>query len=246
LDGIDDGSGHVKYCVGVPGRDYCPKVILAKEGEQCGLDSTTGKKIADCEPNLVCTSQTANVGSTGGPAGIKVGGSIGVCVKTTPSQDCYVKKIVNCIKAPCEITVCPTTTPANQCSWCGLKCGIVSADQGCPEIAPPMGKSCVSGENGVCVIKNVTPTPPACTERLLCMDEEPACMPDLAVGAPPFCPPNVRGDANGDGKINLVDFDIWKNDSLKKLTSTATDFNKDGKTNIVDFNIWKKAYLANN
>jgi len=99
---------------------------------------------------------------------------------------------------------------------------------------------------GVVYCPETTQTPP-CTKRLECMDDANPCMPDLAPGAPPFCPPvtNTKGDANGDGKSNLVDFDMWKNDFLKGLTSTATDFNKDGSTNDADFIIWKNAYLAN-
>ena len=51
------------------------------------------------------------------------------------------------------------------------------------------------------------------------------------------------GDANGDGKVDLVDFGIWKNEYLGKLTTKLSDFNKSGVVDLGDFGVWKKAYL---
>lgn len=56
-----------------------------------------------------------------------------------------------------------------------------------------------------------------------------------------------KGDANGDGKVDLVDFGIWKVNylvSIKPVESKA-DFNCDSRVDLVDFGIWKKAYLKN-
>lgn len=53
----------------------------------------------------------------------------------------------------------------------------------------------------------------------------------------------VVGDANSDGMVDLVDFEIWKREYLGKTTSTKADFNRDGKANLVDFAIWKRGYL---
>ncbi len=71
-----------------------------------------------------------------------------------------------------------------------------------------------------------------------------------------FCQlkPTLMADANGDGKADLVDFAIWKNEYLTFVQNPATsfdssmwksDFNKDGKVDLVDFSIWKSAYLSN-
>ena len=58
----------------------------------------------------------------------------------------------------------------------------------------------------------------------------------------------------GDGKADLVDFAIWKNEYLTFLQNPVTsfdssmrksDFNKDGKVDLVDFSIWKSVYLSN-
>jgi len=46
----------------------------------------------------------------------------------------------------------------------------------------------------------------------------------------------------GDAKIDLVDFGIWKTEYLPG-TKNRADFNKDGSVNLVDFGIWKREYL---
>jgi hypothetical protein len=49
----------------------------------------------------------------------------------------------------------------------------------------------------------------------------------------------LRGDANGDGFVDGVDFGLWnKNKFTAGTTWTAGDFNCDGSTNNLDFNIW--------
>lgn len=53
---------------------------------------------------------------------------------------------------------------------------------------------------------------------------------------------SVLGDANRDGKVDLVDFSIWKSEYLGGM-KIKCDFNKDGSVNLVDFGIWKKEYL---
>lgn len=56
-----------------------------------------------------------------------------------------------------------------------------------------------------------------------------------------------EGDANGDQKMDLVDFGMWKSEYLAsiKAQSVKSDFNCDGKADLVDFGIWKKSYLNN-
>lgn len=52
-------------------------------------------------------------------------------------------------------------------------------------------------------------------------------------------------DVNNDGKIDLVDFDMWKRVYLENRTTAETDFDANGKTNLADFKIWKQFYLSN-
>lgn len=47
-----------------------------------------------------------------------------------------------------------------------------------------------------------------------------------------------HGDANCDGKIDLIDFNLWRQQFTTTVISSA-DFNSDGKVDLVDFNIWR-------
>lgn len=59
----------------------------------------------------------------------------------------------------------------------------------------------------------------------------------------PYCSLKNQGDANCDGKIDILDFGIWKGEFLNELEGRTTkrnsNFNKDSAITIVDFNIWK-------
>jgi len=52
----------------------------------------------------------------------------------------------------------------------------------------------------------------------------------------------VLGDADGNGKVNVADFAIWKTEYLTK-NGTKSDFDKNGRVTIGDFAIWKTEYL---
>jgi len=52
-------------------------------------------------------------------------------------------------------------------------------------------------------------------------------------------------DVNNDGKIDLVDFDMWKRVYIENRNTPETDFDGNGKTNLADFKIWKQFYLSN-
>lgn len=107
---------------------------------------------------------------------------------------------------------------------------------------PPM-----TGKTGICVKELFKPT---CIPRPACLDgiKDPETgrimycdMPEGAV----FCPTEVGGDANSDGKVDLIDFSIWKKEYLNGSNDKVADFNKDSKVNLVDFSIWKASYLIN-
>lgn len=65
-----------------------------------------------------------------------------------------------------------------------------------------------------------------------------------------YCSLKNQGDANCDGKINILDFNLWKNEFLSELEEKTTkrdsDFNKDNLVTILDFNIWRTGFLINN
>jgi hypothetical protein len=109
-------------------------------------------------------------------------------------------------------------------------------------------RSVVRDGTGVCVKDGSGG--PICIPRPACMDgiEDPAtgkmifCDPPTGVN---ICPIDVKGDANKDGKVDLVDFTIWKKEYLLDGKPGMADFNKDGKVDLVDFTIWKSSYLVN-
>jgi hypothetical protein len=52
----------------------------------------------------------------------------------------------------------------------------------------------------------------------------------------------VNGDANGDGKVDLADQFVWKQEYFSRVGSRA-DFNRNGIVDFGDLDIWKKAYF---
>jgi len=169
-----------------------------------------------CETGLRCDYgiQRYDVGTSNDPQAKIIADRGGVCVKDTL-----------------------------KCEWCGTGCRATSAVAGvCPMIAPPGDKVCVP-ENGACVIKPRTPT---CIPRPDCMDGIKDANGNVVYCDPRpgtvYCPNNRMGDANGDGKVDLVDFAYWKREYISKLIAKA-DFNKDGKVDLVDFSVWKNNYL---
>lgn len=55
-------------------------------------------------------------------------------------------------------------------------------------------------------------------------------------------PPPLEGDVNGDGSIDILDFNIWRNEFIGISTTRESDLNKDNKIDLIDFNIWRNAF----
>ncbi len=53
----------------------------------------------------------------------------------------------------------------------------------------------------------------------------------------------IAGDVNGDGEIDIRDFNDWRSEFLGLLTTKNADLNGDGEIDIVDFNIWRTGFL---
>lgn len=70
-----------------------------------------------------------------------------------------------------------------------------------------------------------------------------------ATPVPPTVTPTlapVPSDINKDGSVNILDYNIWR-DEFKKIVSTKlSDINKDGNVDLLDFNIWRSAFIAQN
>lgn len=58
----------------------------------------------------------------------------------------------------------------------------------------------------------------------------------------PACPRKAEGDADCDGQITLADYEIWRKENFGELTTKTADFNGDGVVDMVDFNIWQAHY----
>ena len=58
----------------------------------------------------------------------------------------------------------------------------------------------------------------------------------------PACPRKPEGDANCDGHIDLVDYELWRRENFGEVTTKIADFNGDGVVDMVDFNIWQAHY----
>ncbi|MFZ2152852.1 MAG: dockerin type I repeat-containing protein [Microgenomates group bacterium] len=151
------------------------------------------------------------------------------------------------------------------CGWCGETCVNKTKDMACIDLAPPEGKSCVAVNNR-CVVRDVlevTPTTTCFNDGYVCGQGDP-----LTTSCDKCCNGAhqnsqrmmvcgsgvvINGDANGDGKVDLVDFAIWKRDYWKFIGIPITsfeyngpwvaDFNHDRRIDLSDFAIWKKYYL---
>lgn len=62
-----------------------------------------------------------------------------------------------------------------------------------------------------------------------------ACQPDCPAGKPL----RTLSNANCDDNINLIDFELWRQESTGIKTTKSADFNCDGTVNIIDFGIWR-------
>lgn len=51
----------------------------------------------------------------------------------------------------------------------------------------------------------------------------------------------VLGDANGDRVVDILDYNIWRDEYMGTLSTKRADFNNDGVVDLTDFNIWRNA-----
>ncbi|MBI2443337.1 MAG: carbohydrate binding domain-containing protein [Candidatus Levybacteria bacterium] len=90
---------------------------------------------------------------------------------------------------------------------------------------------------GTCATSTPVPTtPPSAT---------PTRTPTPTPTRTPTPTPSLLGDVNKDGTVDLLDFNIWRDEFLGTLTTKLADLNTDGKVDLLDFNIWLTAYKAN-
>lgn len=66
-------------------------------------------------------------------------------------------------------------------------------------------------------------------------------------GTPIPTAPLVVGDATGEGTVDILDFNVWRDEFLEELegrtSQRKSNFNKDDTIDILDFNIWRDEFL---
>ena len=74
------------------------------------------------------------------------------------------------------------------------------------------------------------------------------CMTQAACNASPSPASCVqsKGDANKDGAVNLLDYNIWRDEILLVRTTKLSDFNCDTFINLLDHNIWRTEMIRLN
>lgn len=84
---------------------------------------------------------------------------------------------------------------------------------------------------GTIVVPTDTPSPPVATTI-------PTATPTNAPAPTNCIKPKSQGNADGDCFINIADYDIWKN-TFGSTGDLRADFNDNGKIDLLDFNIWR-------
>lgn len=57
-----------------------------------------------------------------------------------------------------------------------------------------------------------------------------------------LCVKKSLGDANCDGLIDLIDFEIWRREFTGSAITRNADYNADGFVNLIDFEFWRRAF----
>ncbi len=57
------------------------------------------------------------------------------------------------------------------------------------------------------------------------------------------CSRKAEGDADCNGLITTADFEMWRKENFKELSTTNADFNGDGVVGLVDFEIWRRGFF---
>jgi len=58
------------------------------------------------------------------------------------------------------------------------------------------------------------------------------------------CPYKTKGDADCNTKVNLIDYEVWRQEYTKQRSTRTADFDNDGVVSLVDYEIWRRNYLG--
>lgn len=88
-----------------------------------------------------------------------------------------------------------------------------------------------------------TPSPTATPTNAPTATPQPSPTPTLTP-SPTSTPIPSPGDANGDGTVDIQDFNLWRTVFLGLSQDPRADIDKNGVVDIIDFNIWRTAFLG--
>ena len=142
----------------------------------------------------------------------------------TPTRQCA----IDCMEG--SVPYCPIST------GCPTRCDMICVN---PSISPsptPELKSC--------------PTPPVCENGNLMHGDPPPggrcayyfCVPNTT--PPPSCLLKPKGDADCNGTIDLIDFEIWRKEFAGEKVMEQADFNNTKTADLADFEIWRKGFFG--
>lgn len=91
------------------------------------------------------------------------------------------------------------------------------------------------GFNGKCELK-----------PLAAVSKAPASAPQAPASGSGECSLKSQGDANCDGKINILDYNIWRDEVNRKSQTKRADFNGNGEVGADDLNTWQNSMKDKN
>jgi hypothetical protein len=173
-------------------------------------------------------------------------------ISPTQSQQCHYE-VVKCIKAPCRpILVCDSPLPTAEIeqperkactqaikdlhltdSCDNKKFKYAHAEYTCAD-----GTTGTLGDTTTCTTVShwIQIVRKACAPHRDCRVTPPG---DISTSpTPPTCL-KIMGDANCDGQIDMIDFEIFRQEYIGETHTLQADFNNDGSVNLVDFEIWR-------
>ncbi len=98
-----------------------------------------------------------------------------------------------------------------------------------------------SDASGVITL-NLTTLPAGVTDSGIKIGDYTANTPTPTV-TPAVCPMKSSGDADCNGKVELLDFEIFRKEYLRVVSAITSDFDADGSVTIADFQVWRGGYF---
>jgi hypothetical protein len=149
------------------------KLMVSGQSSTWDVTKSTGSKVDISGTGISC-------GWCGTACGITKPNMVCPMIAPPKDQKCVIDNTGTGCKVETVQKTCNTNADCGSNAYC---------------YQPPM-PACPTG--AMCKMMMPAPYCKACTPRLACMDQNPACMPDLAPGAPPFCPPGKNYAQEGE------------------------------------------------